>query len=354
VINFSPGILSKSTTKLIISSNDPDQPEYTLSISHHPIKIESAYIVQWGLLFTAIVVLLIAILLYYRYRLKISLNQELESKVSEALLLQQQQKQIIIHQSRLTSLGEMAAGIAHEINVPLQNILFSIESIEMEDRKINADKPYVRKLVKEISDNVDKINGLIDHVTTFSGRQVSQVKSAYSVNEILESIISMTKVKLSKQKVKLHMDLQDDLPVVTGDPNKLEQVIINLLSNARDAVEERAGEGEVDYVKKIVVKSSLQTIVSSQQSAVGSQNPDKISLQKNQDNVLIEISDNGNGIPTENLDKIFNPFFTTKKLGKGTGLGLSISYGLIKEMNGTIDVISKLNQGTTFKITIPL
>jgi len=131
--------------------------------------------------------------------------------------------------------------------------------------------------------------------------------------------------------VQLNVNLEETIPKVTGNSFKFEQVIVNMLNNARDAV-------QIKESKRIVIPYSktIQVLTSFENGSV-----------------VTEISDNGIGIAEENQGKIFNPFFTTKELGKGTGLGLSISYGLIHEMNGTISVKSKINQGTTFKIYLP-
>ena len=135
-----------------------------------------------------------------------------------------------------------------------------------------------------------------------------------------------------KNDIKIDFDLSEDINSVLGNPFKYEQVVLNLLTNAKDAIEEKSQNKDINlnFEKKIQLRS----------------------YNKNE-NVIFEIEDNGVGIEEEVLDKIFQPFYTSKEIGRGTGLGLSISYGIIKEMKGTISVTSKKGVGTKFAISIP-
>ncbi len=275
--------------------------------------------------------IIILAFVYYQFRLKKRMNKHLEIKIGEALKQQNQQQQIIIHQAGLTSLGEMAAGIAHEAKVPIQNILFATESIQQEESKDFKDREFFNKMISEIYMDINKLNKLIEHIQVFSSQQKTEFLEDFSINDAIQNALSMMKVKLADLHIDLQLELKDNLPMVKGNTYKFEQVIVNIINNARDAIEYKyAGKSPAEG-KSIKIKT----------------------LQDNR-SLIIEIIDSGIGIKEDNLVKIFHPFFTTKELGKGTGLGLSISYGLIKEMNGTINVISNYNEGTSFKITLPL
>ena len=164
------------------------------------------------------------------------------------------------------------------------------------------------------------------------GRKADGGKKEVEVNAVLNRSLEIFSQQLKLKEIEVVEDLQDDLPKVMADSNRLEQVFINLLINARDSIEEKWKDTDrKDAVKKIFLKTS----------AIGS-------------NVIIEVRDTGTGIPKNIFDKIFEPFFTSKKVGMGTGLGLSISYGIVQDYYGTIRVKSREGEGATFIIQFPI
>ena len=290
------------------------------------LEIEKQKLLKWRLYFGLFIGVIFVFIIYYRYRLKQTENQRLEKKIEEALKKQREQQQIIVHQASLTSLGELAAGIAHEINQPLQNISLSIESIDLEMKEIKSDKEYINKTVKEIYEDIKRISKIIDHIRIFSSGQKDEILDEFSINTSIENAISMMNNQFLEYGIKVNVDLDDDICPVPGNPYKYEQVVLNLLANAKDAVLEKENYERIINVKTYQTKGE----------------------------VVLEVEDNGIGIKTEEQTNIFVPFYTTKEINKGSGLGLSISYGIIKEMNGNIDFESKYHKGTTIRVIIPI
>ncbi len=299
---------------------------------NYKLRLEKENLSKWRLSFgfTILVVLILVFIIYYRYYLKREENRNLEVRIQEALKKQEKQQQIIVHQSSLSSLGELAAGIAHEINQPIQNISLSTESIkyELEEDKIN--KSFINTSVSEIFEDIVRVREIVDHIRVFSSGQKESVYEKFSVTECVESAISMIRRQYINHNIVLELKLKSDVGEVCGNPHKVEQIIHNLLSNARDAVEERFLKEE-DFRKEITISTGWY-----------------------KNNVFIEVRDNGIGIPHDKKTDIFLPFVTSKKLGKGTGLGLSISYSLVNEMNGRIEVKSRVMEGTIMRVVLPI
>ena len=152
------------------------------------------------------------------------------------------------------------------------------------------------------------------------------------VNSVLERALEILGQQLKVRGIEVAWDLFPDLPLVLADPDRLEQVFINLLINARDAIDEKGqSQAHQKEAKKITLKTRADDRV-----------------------ITVEVADTGSGIPPSMLERIFEPFFTTKKVGQGTGLGLSISYGIIKDCKGSIRAVSKENEGTSFIINFPI
>jgi signal transduction histidine kinase len=149
------------------------------------------------------------------------------------------------------------------------------------------------------------------------------------VTEPIENALMITGQQMINHGIRIVKEFQPDLPKIRGDANQLEQVFLNLISNARDAME------KAERKKELTIAASL--------------------LRHNGWNdVEVIVKDTGNGIPPENLDKVFEPFFSTKQVGRGTGLGLSICYGIIEAHGGRIEVESRVNEGTTFRVLLPV
>jgi len=296
------------------------------------LELDKENLVRWRLSFgfTIIIISILVFVIYYRYYLKGQENKNLEQRISEALKKQEEQQQIIMHQSSLTSLGELAAGIAHEINQPVQNISLSAESIKYELAEEQQNIDFLNQSVNEIFEDIVRVRQIVDHIRIFSSGQKDEVEEEFDVSECVKAAISMIGNQYANHHISLQLKLSGNLPCVLGNPHKLEQVIHNLLSNAKDAVEERKS-GEESLKMTIGIETVFQD-----------------------ERVVLKISDNGTGIATDRKTDIFLPFVTSKQLGKGTGLGLSISYSLVKEMRGRIDVESTQGQGTIMNVVLPI
>jgi histidine kinase len=249
------------------------------------------------------------------------------SDVTMQLMAQRQ----LIQASKMATLGEMATGVAHELNQPLSVIKTASSFIR---RKVTRREPLeegiLKTMAEEIDSHVDRAEKIINHMREF-GRKSEVAKEKLQVNEILNRSLDFFKQQLKLREIEVVERLEERLPLILADANRLEQVCINLLINARDAIERKWEQGALKGENKRI---TLQTCFE-------------------QEMVTIRVTDNGTGIPEAILERIFEPFFTTKKVGKGTGLGLSISYGIVRDYDGTIKVESKEGKGTTFTIKFP-
>ncbi len=251
------------------------------------------------------------------------------SDITERLLAEQQ----LIQSSKMATLGEMSTGVAHELNQPLSVIKTAGSFLYKKAQKGEAvDDEIMKTMAGEIDAQVDRASKIINHMREF-GRKSGVVKEEVHLNETLKRALEIFSQQLKLREIEVVMDLQQDLPCVMADANRLEQVFINLLINARDAIEAKWW-GYADprtEAKKIFLKTSSKNGM-----------------------VVVEIRDTGTGIPASLINKIFEPFFTTKQVGKGTGLGLSISYGIIHDYDGTIRVESREDEGANFIIQFPI
>jgi len=239
-------------------------------------------------------------------------------------ILQQQMQQT----ARLASLGELAAGVAHEINNPMTGVI-NYAQILYDRAPINDEKQLLLQGILRESDRVTKI---VHNLLTFA-RQQPQEYGWASLAEILESSLHLMGHRLRQDGVNLICDIPPDLPPLKCRSQQIQQVFINLLSNAHHALNERYSGAHENKALKITARA----------------------LQRHgQYFIRTEFCDTGAGIAPENMPKIFDPFFTTKKHAQGTGLGLSISYGIIKEHQGDIFVDSQPNMNTTFIVELPI
>lgn len=241
----------------------------------------------------------------------------------------------LVQSGKLASIGELAAGVAHELNQPLMIIRTTAQLMLRKQSKNALETEYLLKKLNAIENNTKRMMIIINHLRTFS-RQTSSEYTPVNVNKILQNSFLMIGEQLSLRNIKVLQDLFNDLPKVQGNANQLEQVFLNLLANARDAVEAtfEAQGGGTQLQKKLVITTQVS----------GDEN----------ETVEILVKDTGCGIPQEALKSIFDPFYTTKEVGKGTGLGLSISYGIIQDHKGEIDVAETGPEGTTFRIRLPV
>ena len=227
--------------------------------------------------------------------------------------------------SRLASLGQVAAGVAHEINQPLTYIS-TMTQATMEDFELDdVDKGRVLHRLTESRKYIKRINEIIGHLRTF-GRGDEGEMSPVDLTTVLDNTLLLLGERLRQGNIALERHSEGGLPLVRANANQLEQVFVNLFQNASGALAGRREDRRIT-----VAMASL---------------PDS-------DQVQVKVSDNGVGIPPEDVEKVFEPFFSTKGVGEGTGLGLAIVYGIVQAHGGTITCESTLKKGTTFTITLP-
>lgn len=232
---------------------------------------------------------------------------------------------------RMVSLGEMASGMAHEINQPLLSITLGIENLFMKIQQTKAvDESYFHNKSEKIFEDILRIGRIIDHVRAFSRDHDEYIFTSFDINDSINNAISMISEQFKHHGIRMTIQLDKKVHLIIGNTYRFEQVILNLLTNAKDTLEETMKTSESDYEKTIVIRTYHDDHTN-----------------------FIEVIDNGNGIEPDVIDRIMLPFYTTKEAGKGTGLGLSISFGIIKELKGSIDVESDPLSGTTFRITLP-
>ncbi|RLC33807.1 MAG: PAS domain-containing sensor histidine kinase [Deltaproteobacteria bacterium] len=246
-------------------------------------------------------------------------------------------EQQLIQAGKMATLGEMATGIAHELNQPLSVIKTASSFFMKKIRKNEPIRPDILlSLSEEIDHHVDRAAKIINHMRQF-GRKSDLRFEMVRVNDVLKKAIEIFSRQLRLRGIDVAWDLADDLPPVMGEPCRLEQVFINLLINARDAIEDRWAGTVMDNLLELSPEQRRITIRSS--------------LEDNM--VRVGIEDTGRGVSPEIRDKIFEPFFTTKEVGKGTGLGLSISYSIIRDCHGDIEVTKGKRGGACFVIRFP-
>ncbi len=259
------------------------------------------------------------------------LNANLELRVQEVVAQREQQQQKIMHKSRLEALGELATGIAHEINQPVGGLSMSLDNILDELQSGNLTDAYLQRKIDMMFADIERIRQIINHVRLFAREQDPVLRKAFSLNEVVTNTMQLLERSYANNNINIKALLCQPDAVLFGNPMRLEQVFLNMFSNAKYAVEQKRLRSNSDYQPEI-----------------------SIECQSTHNTVLIRIVDNGIGIPAEIIDSIFDPFFTSKKAEEGTGLGLSISYGIIAEMDGIIEVESQLNEFTSMIIRLPV
>ena len=300
---------------------------------------------KWLFILLSVFVLGIALIIFTFYRLKQRevkkriavqlkleiLNHELEERVQQEVAKYDKQQQVVIQKSKLESLGNLAAGIAHEINQPLSAISMSMDNIINKSHRGIATSQYLDSKCQSIQEDIERIRQIIEQVRLFSRDQKDSAVEQVDVNSIVRNSIVITEPVFGKLGIKFETALCLGSPLVIGNRFKLEQVLINLMSNARDAILEKFSKHPHSVHHGII---SISTFLS-------------------EENILIAVSDNGMGIAADKLKMIFDPFFTTKDPDKGTGLGLSISFGIIRDMGGTISAVSTEGESTVLTISLP-
>jgi two-component system, NtrC family, sensor kinase len=233
--------------------------------------------------------------------------------VSQRVRMEEQ----MVQTEKLTSLGLLAAGVAHEVNTPLAVISNYIQMLAKQLPNEDPRHTLIEKIVKQTFRASEIVNNLLNFSRTGSS-QYTEV----NLNSVVEETLSLVSHPFKTAHVEVVRQLQSDLPPVIGSTNRLQQVFLNLFMNARDAMP----QGGMLEVRTMCSNGTVE----------------------------VEIADTGVGISRDNLNRIFDPFFTTKMVGRGTGLGLSVSYGIIKEHAGKIDVRSTQGKGTSFRLEFPV
>lgn len=239
--------------------------------------------------------------------------QELNLHLKMAIEDRERMGEELLNAKKLESVGILAAGIAHEINNPLANASFNVQIL----KKRTLDEKLLPKL-EALERNIDKASIISKELLQFSSQRKFEMVP-FNVNDVITSSLILIEHRLDK--ITVHKDLSS-IPPVSGDPVRVEQVIVNILSNAVDAMPDGGN---------ISVLTSLYKSFA-----------------------VIKISDTGVGIPEPDISKVFDPFFTSKDVGVGTGLGLSICYGIIKKHGGAIEIQSSVGKGTTVTVKLPL
>jgi PAS domain S-box-containing protein len=260
------------------------------------------------------------------------LNKELENRVSSEVQKVKQQQQLLVQKSKLEYIGELSAGLSHEVNQPLGGISMGLDNILMRLDEGNIDKEYIQNKFRILFKDIERINQIIQHVRIFSRDQQEDMREDINVIGVIDNALSLVKMQLRDHQIDLQLNFSEEKLIVVGNPYRLEQVFLNLFSNARYAVEERHKQGKDAAFKKQI----------------------SVFCKRNNKFCEVLVRDNGTGIPKAHLLSVFDPFFTTKDEEKGTGLGLSISYGIVKEFGGTINVQSEEGHFTEFTIRLPL
>lgn len=234
----------------------------------------------------------------------------------------------LLQTSKLASIGELAAGVAHEINNPLAVILTENQVMrDLTDDEVGLREQFKENLSRSLSQvdaQVERCSHITQNLLRFS-RRISLPSRFVDLNIAVTDVVGLLEKRAASRGIQISVDFQENLPRISGYPFELEQVLLNLIGNALDSHEGKA-YGAIR--------------VSTQFDAVN-------------DNVLVSVADTGSGIAEENMERIFDPFFTTKPVGQGTGLGLSISYSIVRQMGGHISVSSELGKGTEFTLVFP-
>ena len=234
----------------------------------------------------------------------------------------------LMQASKLASIGELAAGVAHEINNPLAVILTENQVIrDLSEEEQNLDGTFKDQLgqsLSQVDSQVERCSHITQNLLRFS-RRIALTPRLVDLNAALKDVVGLLEKRANTRGVQIRLDFQENLPKISAYPFELEQVFLNLISNAIDAHEGKP-YGSIHIVTR---------------------------YDSARNGLVATVADTGSGIPHGNLERIFDPFFTTKPVGKGTGLGLSISYSIIRQMGGDISVRSEPGKGTEFTLFFP-
>lgn len=256
------------------------------------------------------------------------ITHRLEQMVEERTQELKETHQKLLHQDKMASLGKLSASVVHEINNPIAgilNLVLLVKRMLDEDDIRDTDVEKIGQYLSLMETETRRISRIVSNLLAFS-RQSKMKLNQVNFNQLIEKTLFIHSNLLKLNGVEVKTDLENNLPNIIGSEDRLQQVVMNFISNAAEAM-----EGETHGLLKIGTHHSLID-----------------------NHVIVSFEDTGVGIPEENINKLFEPFFTTKKEGKGVGLGLSVAYGIVQEHGGIIDVESKEGEGTTFYLVFPL
>ncbi|PDW03653.1 hybrid sensor histidine kinase/response regulator [Candidatus Viridilinea mediisalina] len=234
-------------------------------------------------------------------------------------------EQKLIHSEKLSAIGQLVAGVAHELNNPLTSVS-GYAQLMLRDKGLGVE---TRQDIEQIHTQAERAAKIVQNLLIFA-REHEPERQMVSLNEVLRSALALQNYQLKVDNISVILELDPELPYTSADPHQLQQVFLNLITNARHAMVEHGRPG------KLVIRSSLFN-----DTQLGP-------------TIKLEVQDSGKGIPEKDLEKIFNPFYTTKPVGQGTGLGLSICFGIIEEHEGQIWAESQLGAGTQVFVTLPV
>jgi len=254
------------------------------------------------------------------------LSKRMVHRISMADKEKEMMDKQIIETAKLASVGELAAGIAHEINNPVAIMVEEAgwinDLLEEEEFSRSENLEEFERALKQIKTQGQRCKEITHKLLSFARKTDSRIQET-QINDLVKELVALSEQRAKYAKITIHTNLGNNLPITYLAQSEMQQILLNLINNSVDAMEKKGGE--------------LTIATYSEGDVIG-----------------IKVSDNGPGIPEANLSRIFEPFFTTKPVGKGTGLGLSICYGIIQKMGGQIDVESVVGSGTTFHIRLPV
>jgi signal transduction histidine kinase len=232
----------------------------------------------------------------------------------------EKRQSILVESHKMRAVGNLTAGVAHELNNPLNNIMLTAEMLKEDWEKLSGEARF--EMVDDLIQQADRARSVVKNLLDFARESETEVEHV-GIRDLLDEVIRLAQNQIKISKIKLHVDIADHLPPVYGDRGLIVQVFLNLFLNAIDAMP----NGGHLFVR----------------------------ANEEQDTgfLAVHVQDTGSGIPPLLLQSIFDPFFTTKPTGKGTGLGLAVSQGIVNQHGGDIEVMSKVGVGTTFTVHLP-
>jgi signal transduction histidine kinase len=264
--------------------------------------------------------------LEFANRQLVMFSRELETGLTAKEHDLRQSQEQLRHTEKLAELGTLASGMAHEIGTPMNVILGRAEFLQRKTKD-----PETAKGLQTIVDQVERITKIMNQLLTFARRRPIE-RRATNINKVIEDTLEVMQERFARHHIAVRTQLDPALPKGDVDPDQIGQVLLNLVINALHAMGDSGGL----FVRTAIVPIS------------------KGSAENYAEMIEVSVADTGCGIAAADLDKIFNPFFTTKEIGKGTGLGLTVVHGIVQEHGGFVMVESEVSKGTTFRIRLPI